>query len=180
MKKFLLVALLMLSFSMIAVAQGVPLAEIYGGYSYLRCGVDVKDFECKLHGWDASLAINGNKWLGLVVDFGGNYGTVEDTTEIHAHSFLLGPKVSIRKGRVAPFLQGMIGFANVRIGEGSSKSQTNDFAMAFGGGLDISVNDKVAIRPFQLEYFGIKEPLTGEITDNIRVSAGVVVKLGKR
>jgi opacity protein-like surface antigen len=180
MKKFLLVAVLVLGFSMFAVAQDVPKVEIYGGYSYFRCNIENDDVECKLHGWDASVAINGNKWLGLVVDFGGNYGTVADTDEIKAHSLLLGPKFSIRKGRVAPFLQGMIGVAHIKSGEGSSADNTNVFAMAFGGGLDISVNDRVAIRPFQLEYYGMKEPYTGEIIDNIRVSAGVVVKLGKR
>ena len=66
-------------------AQDAPRAEVFGGYSYQRV-----DGGINLNGWNASLAGNYNKWLDLVADFSGQYGTFD------SHSFLFGPQISYR------------------------------------------------------------------------------------
>ena len=65
MKKLLLVAVLLLGFSVMAVAQDTPVVEIFGGYSYFRPDTQEDDFDLNMHGWNASVAINGNKYAGI-------------------------------------------------------------------------------------------------------------------
>jgi opacity protein-like surface antigen len=186
MNKLLLVAVLLLGFSAMAVAQDTPVAEIFAGYSYVRPDTG-QDESLNMHGWNTSVSINGSKLVGMVADFGGTYGTLSDNAgdaNIHIHSMLFGPKIAARKGKVTPFVQGLFGFARL---SGKSNSGTGaeeiflgetDFAMAFGGGIDINLSDKVAIRPAQAEWFIIRS--AGEMLDNFRYSAGIVFKLGKR
>ena len=181
MKKLVLVAIFLLGFAAFATAGDAPAVEIFGGYSYVRvnppsdAGVD----SINLNGWNASLTFNGNKWLGFIADFGGYYGSPSfggESADVKAYSVMFGPKVSIRKGKITPFVQGLFGFTNLSVA-GISE---NDFSMGFGGGVDINVADKVAIRPVQVEYFGIKEGTSGDFINNFRYSAGIVLKLGKR
>ena len=52
--------------------------------------------------------------------------------------------------------------------------------MALGGGVDINMTETIAIRPAQVEYFGIKEGRTGDYANSFRYSAGIVFKFGSR
>jgi len=194
MKKLLLVAVLLLGFSVMAVAQDTPAVEIFGGYSYMRCdanqfvfgGAEDADVDCGLHGWNFSGAINANKAVGAVIDVSGQYGTVGvegDEVDARFHSFMFGPKFTMRSGRVTPFAQALFGFSSVKIeadeaNEDALSYTEIDFSMAFGGGLDINVGEKVAIRPVQVDYFLTRSG--GQFMDNFRYSAGLVIKLGKR
>jgi hypothetical protein len=47
-----------------------------------------------------------------------------------------------------------------------------------GGGLDIRVNDRIAIRAFQLDYF--RPNFFGEAHNRGRLAVGVVVRFGKK
>ena len=173
MKKLLFFAVILLGVSALAVAQDVPRAEVFGGYTYLRCDTDDADLACNQHGWNASAAFNGNKWLGAVADFSGHYGKIEDE-DINLHSFLFGPKVTFRSEKVTPFLQALFGTS--RIGAGDESDW--EFAMTFGGGLDINVNEQIAVRPAQVEYFTTK--MGSDFLDHFRYSAGIVFKIGKQ
>ena len=78
MKKFMLFSVLLCGFSAMAIAQGVPKLELFGGYSYGRC--DAKEafgqdnLDCNLNGWNGAVSMNPNKRVGVVADFGGLYG----------------------------------------------------------------------------------------------------------
>jgi hypothetical protein len=50
--------------------------------------------------------------------------------------------------------------------------------MAFGGGLDIKVNDRLAIRAFQLDY--LRTNFFGETGHRGRLAFGLVLRLGKK
>jgi len=173
MKKLLLFAVILLGVSALAVAQDVPRAEVFGGYTYLRCDTDDVNSACNLHGWNASAAFNGNKWLGAVADFSGHYGKVVDT-DLNVYSFLFGPKVTFRTAKATPFIQALFGTSRI----GLDDSSEWQFAMTFGGGLDINVNDKIAVRPAQVEYFTTKNG--SDFADHFRYSAGIVFKIGKQ
>ena len=54
----------------------------------------------------------------------------------------------------------------------------NDFAMAFGGGLDVNLTDLLAVRPVQMNCFVIKSG--SELLGNFRYSGGIVFKMGNR
>jgi hypothetical protein len=175
MKKLLVVAVILLGFSTIAMAQDFSRAEVLGAYTVTRCDnsfFGAPGSTCTYNGWKASVAINGNKWLGFVADVGGSLGP-NDTRDFY--TFLVGPRVTIRKGRTSTFLQGL--FGDARVSPGLYFSYDNDFAMGLGGGLDISAGDKLSVRPIQIEYLGIKTE--HPIADNVRFSFGVIYKLGQ-
>jgi opacity protein-like surface antigen len=184
MKKLLLVAVLLLGFSVMAVAQDTPMAEVFGGYSYVRPDSQGGDVDLNMNGWNLSVALPGNKTLGFVADFGGVYakeGSNEnDEIKYRAYTAMFGPKVTFRLGKVTPFAQALFGYARLT-GKTFQEEQVlkeNDFAYTIGGGIDVNLNNMVAIRPAQVEFLSIKS--NGDMTGNFRYSAGVVLKLGKR
>jgi hypothetical protein len=63
-------------------------------------------------------------------------------------------------------------------------SSPNGFATAAGVGLDINISHRVAVKPFQVEYFMTQLPNAVEtpniVQNNLRYSAGVVFKFGEK
>lgn len=184
MKKLALVAMFLLGFSLVSAAQDDPAAEVYLGYAYTRCDAqemngESDDMGCDMSGWNGSVSLNPNKNVGIVFDFGGTYGTVDDSVDINLSSVMLGPKFTYRTERATPFVQVLVGWAhpNVKMGPEVLKKE-NDFGMAFGGGVDVNITDIVAVRPVQLDYFVIKSG--NSMLDNFRYSGGIVFKIGNR
>jgi len=176
MKKLVLCAMLLFGFSVMAMAQETPAFEIFGGYSYVRCDDSSwSSADCNLSGWDASLAANGNKWLGVVADVSGQYGSVSGAG-VKLYSAMFGPRLTFRAKKFTPFIQGLFGAAHADIADGLEKD--NMFAMAFGGGVDITIKGIFAVRPAQVEYFATRNG--SDILSHTRFSAGIVFKLGKR
>lgn len=179
MKKLVLIAVFLLGFSLVSMAQNNPTAEIYLGYAYSRCDTQGADESCNLNGWNGSVSLNPNNKVGVVVDFGGYYGKVGDDIDANIHSLMVGPKVTFRQERVTPFVQALIGYAHPNLKAGPTVlAKENDFAMAFGGGLDINITDLFAVRPVQMDYFVVKSG--SDMLDNFRYSGGIVFKLGNR
>jgi opacity protein-like surface antigen len=179
MKRVTLVAVCLLFISAIAVAADAPKAEVFGGYSYFRCDTGSSDVTCNLNGWNASVAFNAKKYLGIVANFGGSYGKIEDIVDTKIHSFLFGPQFSVRKDKVTPFAHALFGVAHVQQGiTGLGTDSANEFAMALGGGLDINAGKKIAIRVAQADY--VMSRKGGESFNNFSYSAGIVLKLGNR
>jgi opacity protein-like surface antigen len=176
MRKFMWVIILMVVAVLPARAQTTPQVEMMGGYSYLRA--DMGGADTSLHGWDFSFAENINSWLGGKADFGGFYGS-PGSTRVNTHTFMFGPQFSYRKSStITPFAHVLIGGMRASRGYlGISEAKT-DFAAAFGGGLDLKVHDNVAIRVIQAEY--VVTPYLDLRQDNVRVSAGIVLRFGKR
>ena len=56
--------------SLSAAAQSAPKGEVFGGYSYMRSGVN-------FHGWNGSVTGNVNDWFGIVGDVSGHYYSVD-------------------------------------------------------------------------------------------------------
>ena len=157
------------------VAQDVPRAEVFGGYSWAGGN---------FHGWNASVTGNITKRFGVVADFSGHYGSELDGVSIQedAHSFLFGPRFAFRRKRLTPFVYALFGATRFHesatiSGHHISDSDTG-FSSAVGGGLDVKVNDRVAIRAFQLDYF--RPNFFGEAHNRGRLAFGVVLRLGKK
>jgi hypothetical protein len=162
-------------------AQDVPTAEVFGGYSFTRCNIN-GNTDCNFDGWNAAVDFNVNKNWGAVVDLSGYYGFQRNTNgyswfDSKTHNFLFGPRYTFRAKKVTPFIQGMIGIQHVNP-EKAYMTQ-NNFAMAIGGGFDVNVNDRISIRPIQLDYF-TRRIVSEGFNDNLRFSTGIVFKFGKR
>lgn len=159
-----------------ALAQDVPKAEVFGGYSWAGGN---------FNGWNASLTGNINKRFGIVADFSGHYGSELDGSILikkDAHSALFGPRFSFRGKRVTPFVYALVGATRFHesatvSGQKLSGSDTG-FSSALGGGLDVKVNDRVAIRAFQIDYF--RPNFFGEAHNRGRLAFGVVLHSGKK
>ena len=86
-----------------AMAQEVPKAEVFGGYSWAGGN---------FHGWNASLTGNITKRFSIVADLSGHYGSESDGSVLiqqDAHSFLFGPRFSFRRKRFTPFVYALSG-----------------------------------------------------------------------
>ncbi|MEP7336468.1 MAG: porin family protein [Acidobacteriota bacterium] len=182
MRKLFFIAALLFTLPLIAQAQDAPKVEVFGGYSYLRADDD--DGGIDLHGWNASTAVNINKWVGIAADFSGHYGdaTVIPGTskaDVSAYLFLVGPRFSYRKHKVlTPFGHVLLGAARLHTSYLGFKDSDAAFAMAIGGGLDATVHSNLAIRLFQTDY--VLTRFNDDSQHNFRLSTGLVLRLGKQ
>ncbi len=175
-------AMLLLSATAVAQEQA-PKAELFGGFSYMRTAGNFN-----LNGWNAQAAVSVSKWFAIAGDFSGHYQTASmDGTRSSASltSFLFGPQLYDRAGRITGFAHALFGGVRatqgLQLGKGSLTSTASNFGMSFGGGIDANVNDLIAVRIFQADYLMIrvKNPLTNqsEGRNNFRLSIGVVFKI---
>lgn len=178
----LLRPLMFLALSQTGSAQdSYPRVEIFGGASYLPA--DRLDFpRDNSVGFQAGISGNLTRRFGIFVDFGGQFsrnaslgpnfpGAAADAS---VYEFMAGPRFTERTGRMNLFVHALVGGASGRTNlRGLADSK---FAFGGGGGLDIHVSCRIAIRPLQLDYIG---SFVDIVEDNIRAGAGIVIRLGR-
>jgi opacity protein-like surface antigen len=183
---FLTVAFACLTAQNTYAADDSPEIEVFGGYSYVRGEQGVN-----LHGWNASMAGNITHYFGVVGDVSGHYAN-GSFLDGNAYTFLGGPRFSFRTTRLTPFAHALFGVTRVSTGAGlfgfNFGASQSDLAMAFGGGLDLNLSDRFAIRAIQADYFPVRSggnildrfrlPFNfgSEFMNNFRVAAGIVIK----
>lgn len=192
MRKLFGVSLVVLAFAVAGMAQDVPRAEIFGGYSYFSADIretqplsNSTEDRISLHGWNAAVTGYANNWFGVTADVSGHYGSPEvggANLDTSVHNFLFGPQVAFRSERASIFGRALFGGAKVKAdvpGFGSVLDDTT-FAWAVGGGVDIGVRN-FALRLAQVDYIWTKARVTGlpdpdEAQNNFRYSAGIVLR----
>jgi opacity protein-like surface antigen len=116
--------------------------------------------------------------------------TVTFDTKNSLYNFLGGVQIkdNANEGRFKPFAHALVGaghgrttVSNVTCTTTTSvdcsaigRDSSTGLAMAFGGGLDIRVNDKVDLRAFQVDYNPIR--FNGAFDNNVRFGIGIVIK----
>lgn len=183
MKKFVMffgILALVASKQLVFAQVDFPRAEIFGGFSYLPAGK--ADFPREnSYGFQFSINGNLNRWFGAVADFGGQYRTVSDlgpgfpgiTAHTSVYEYLAGPRFSVRRKHFTAFFHALAGWAKGR--SGLAGFSDSGFALCGGGGLDINLGDRIAIRAIQLDYLG---SFVDILEDNARLGFGLVVKFG--
>jgi opacity protein-like surface antigen len=157
-------------------------------------------------GWNASATENLNSWFGGTLDFSGAYArptvTIQPNTfgeglpatkivftdgiNATAYTFMFGPTFAYRRSaRFVPFARVLLGAANGRvattskgaaaIGMSESFSETH-FALAAGGGVDIPISPRVAVRATADWIHTTFPNLVTDRQENFRVSGGVVLR----
>jgi hypothetical protein len=163
-----------------ALAQQTPKVELFGGYSNLTPNIDVNNFSnnFNLSGFNVSLTENLNSWFGGVLDLSTHFGT-EAAFKTNMQSVMYGPVFAYRKHpRIVPFVHGMAGVVRGGPGYlGISKAEP-EFGMIGGGGVDLMISSRVSLRLVQADYLMTRFSSTHQ--DNIRLSAGIVFRFGKR
>ncbi|HUI44200.1 MAG TPA: outer membrane beta-barrel protein [Terriglobia bacterium] len=159
-----------------ALAQQTPRVEVFGGYSHLVGNFSNSDFN--LNGADFSVTENLNKWLGGTLDFSSHFGTVGGF-KVNSETIMYGPLFAYRKNpSVVPFGHVLLGA--VRGGPeylGISDSEYR-FGVLAGGGVDLKMGKRVSLRIIQADYLMTR--FSSSRQDNIRLSAGIVLRFGQK
>ena len=150
---------------------------VFGGFD------DWKKSGILERGFSTSFTYNFTPILGLEASFRYNNGYVLSSkwkdgnidrelgftrTDV---AFLVGPRLTFRSNRVAPFVHGLVGISHDRIGlreefkrgddsDSDSRGLINNssFGIAIGGGLDIPVSENISIRAIQADYYLTNHP----------------------
>ena len=170
-----------------------PKNEFFAGYSFHSADINTLTVDPRRtgqNGVNLEYARNINARLGLVVDTSAHF--MRDATQLGSarferqrdQYFLMGG-AQFRwstKGRAQPFAHALIGISLFRgftsnrgpAGNVYTYDDASSFAMALGGGLDLSVNKRIAIRIIQADYtptfFGSGRQ------NNFRLSVGIIFK----
>ncbi len=177
-----------------------PKAEVFGGYSF--GSIKVKDplgvLEHKTaEGFQAAIAVNVNRTLGIVADFGGLWGDLSRTVfsggtrggTFRMLQVFVGPRFTKRMEGFAVFVHALPGFAQQRdtimstsffFPPSTTTSTSYGFAVALGGGVDVNLGKRLAIRAVQVDYLPTRfsTPSFSNFRSNVRVGVGVVLKFG--
>ncbi len=183
----------------------VPKAELFGGYSFSNGDKVYALDRLNLHGWNVSLAGNVNRWFAVVGDFSGHYGapvvdvavfcpaviggscppTEKATQHARNHTFLFGPRFTLRSTKASYFAHALFGGERLTtqtfgtnvivIPEPPVFTQTG-FAMAFGGGVDYTLVQRLGWR-VQMDYLPARQ--YSHMFGNFRLSSGIVLRLGE-
>jgi hypothetical protein len=163
-----------------------PKAEIALTYNWVRTNAPPADCGCfNLNGGSVAFAYHLTpRWAG-VAEAGAVANTNVNSTnhDLGLVDFLGGARYTYANhSRYQPFGQILVGDGHAagglspsQIGLGSSDA----FALATGGGLDINLTPRLAIRAAQADYYLTLLPnRTTNTQNNLRVSAGIVLRFG--
>jgi len=171
--------------------EGIPKAEVAVDYSYMRANATPGQCGCfNLNGGSAEFAIHAYKNFSAVADITGEHA---GTTSIPGQSLSLlsyagGPRFSYplrrsQRTRITPFVQGLVGAvhgfdAPFPQSSGALTNSANALAVFVGGGVDIAVSRRFAIRAVQVDYGLNHLPNNANNSENLlRVSTGVVFRI---
>ncbi|MGC2334091.1 MAG: outer membrane beta-barrel protein [Candidatus Acidiferrales bacterium] len=191
MKKWALLCSMILFAPAIVAAQDTPRIETFAGYSYIH----MNDLgTASLNGGSASVAVDPTGWLGIDGDFGGYEGAKTGLNGT-MWTYLFGPRISWRRGRITPFAQALFGGAHTSadppaevgslvrprreagVAGGGVFASSNTFATALGGGVDVNATEHVSVRLIQAEYLltEFKDGVHNR-QNSVRISTGVVFR----
>ncbi len=177
--------------------DGYPKFELFGGYSFSHSGVYSGTTGHNLNGWGASFFGADTRYFGWTADLSGVYGSEPftpacitpaapipvgcpvGTQNFNAYRFLGGPRFTFRTRRATPFAEFLLGAVSLRQ---EFDGNHNEFAMGFGGGVDVPIGKHLAYRVFQADYLPAKRPqsIGGGWNHDFRVQTGIVFTFGKR
>jgi len=197
---------LILMLGICAWAQEIPKADVSLDYSYLRFNPDknLPSQSFNLNGGGGSVTFNATSALGLKAEFFGysaNTNTLTIpvgtpvlprggtfTTSGNMFTYLFGPQIKIRAHHFQPFGEVLIGgaysnqYVNLfrQASIVSAAPSKNAFAFSFGGGVDIPISRRFAIRPVEIDYlltrFGNALVTTNQ--NNFRYAGGITFFVG--
>ncbi len=170
---------LLLSLSGYGQAEG-PRVEVKGGYQlFLRDSGPGGN--AKNNGWTAGATAYLNRWLGITAEFGGIYdsGTLPlyGPWKWREYQFLFGPTFKYRAHRhLEPYGHALFGVDHATFNIAPSPPilsgpvTNNDFAMAFGVGVDVPISPHFAVQVGNVDYFRVG---TSNASHGVRLSTGV-------
>lgn len=166
-----------------------PKVEVGVNYTYVRVNPGGTLGGFNENGGSAYAEYNFNKVFGVVADLGGTYAGTVNGVAVNDRSFdyLFGPRFNLRHQRLTIYAQTLFGGERLTngfnpAGNGFFAASQNNFAAAFGGGVDIALTNHIAVKPIQIEYLmtQVAPGTLSYVQNNVRYSAGVVFRLGSK
>jgi outer membrane protein with beta-barrel domain len=200
MRKLLFVLFVLFVPSVSAQAQDHPRGEVWVTYSVYRADVDILDNET-LHGYGLGAQWNLSPNFGFAGEFTSNHGASGPVTiflpgvvvlipdlDTTVRTFVAGPRISYRAKPVTVFAHALFGGANSKLrdenGISGFEDSNTEFAMVFGGGIDVNLGRHYAIRAGQFDYVPIHTDINQRFSGassswlhNFRYQVGFVFKL---
>lgn len=180
MRKLLIVCGLLLLGAACAKAQEGPGFEVSGNYQYVRFnpGNGASGINCQ--GGSGVFGAYLTSQVGVIGEFGACKVTgLPSGVSSHEMDYLFGPRFYVpTHGRVFPFVQVLFGgerFSAGATGFGSASSSA--FAMAAGGGADVTLSKHVSLRAIQFDY--LYTHFGGASQNNLRLQSGIVWRFGR-
>ena len=111
------------------------------------------------------MAGNLNQNFGIVGDFGAQF-----KNDVSFIEYMGGPRFTFRMEKASFFAHALLG-GMTRSYHGSESA----FAMGFGGGVDVNINERFAVRVIQFDWIPIVDE--GDwYKDQVRFGFGIVIK----
>jgi len=155
--------------------ESAPRAEIFGGvaYSWPESG-------SKQMGWNGAVSGNFNRWFGVVADlssrpsFQRNNFLGFDLGQGDVFFLLFGPQFTARTGRIDGFARALVGSQHSG-GPTPSLPASWRLAYGFGGGADVILSSRFAVRAIQWDVLQTKQADNESRREN-RLAFGAVVR----
>lgn len=173
-----------LLFSLRSAAQDAPRMELGIDYNYVRTNAPPGGCGCiSMNGGDGWFAYNLTHSFAAVAQFSVQHASnIGGAADLTFSSYLFGPRYRRRVTmRIVPFGQLLFGstHADGSLAPGSSgiAGSPNAFAMTAGGGVDVEMRRRLAIRPAEVDYFLTRfDNGVNDHQNNLRFSAGVAFR----
>jgi hypothetical protein len=178
-------------------AQGVPSAPIDLAVTYDALHTShITSQNFWMQGGAVELGARAYRGLGIAARVEGLHAGTNSTTgePLSLVTAVFGPRYTIetRSHRYAIFGEGLAGISNgfhSLFSEGSgpigsvnagTTSSSNALAVDVGGGLDVRLNHRFAVRAFRASYLRTQFPnTTTNVQNSLSLSAGIAVRFGK-
>jgi outer membrane immunogenic protein len=158
------------------------------GYSYVHTNAPPAECGCFSmnggYGWLGYHLGHGVALVGeLAVQHAGNIAN--SGADLTLTSFAAGPRYTPHAfGRLQPFAQVLIGGAHASGGLSPGSSgfgSSTGFAAIAGGGLEIRLTERVALRAIEADYYYTRfNNGANDHQNNLRIGAGLVFRFGER
>ncbi len=160
--------------------EGYPEIELAAGFSFLCACPEINGFNRFFFlGGGAAPVYNIRSWIGIkgeFMDYITSGGYKNQFLNLHAagagssnlFTYTFGPQVKKQWGKFRPFGEFLVGGAHSNayakifsIQTARVNSPENAFALQFGAGLDIPLNDRIQIRPVEFDCLFTRFSATG-------------------
>jgi len=151
-----------------AIAQDVPRAQVFAGYSFLYFDSEPLGFSnySKLNGYTFSPAFNITHRFGAIAEISGQYGP-----NVNFRDLAFGGQVLFPRGNKLFIVHGLFFDARSFVSIGTGAGSTSR-AVVGGVSMDIPLSPRFSWRVFQADY--VRSMLFNTDQNSVRVSTGIV------
>lgn len=126
-----------------ATAPGAYIA-IGGSYAYFKPQYP----QASLGGAGVYVDIQARRWLGIEAE--GRWLREGQISGSHQTTYLIGPRIELRRGRFSPYVKGLVGDGRLVFPYGFGYGDY--LVVAPGGGLDVNLTRNIKLRVIDFEY----------------------------